>query len=261
MHRLPTFPTNLPERPELNGVAVECLTHVTIANRPKRRLNDIGGSSNRADCVNGQEPGVASRRCSKRRIRTRIEVVKNSAGQASRNEAKANQTMAAMEDLVRRAVTGDHTAFQQIYFHCSPRVHAVMVRMVGRQDAEDLTQQVFLKLLRKLEKFSGRSQLETWLYRLAVNEALQFLRREKRRRTLALPSDPEDSREDSIEKRELLDQLRLAIAQLEPQLRAILTLKEDAGLSYREIAKAVGIPEGTVGSRLNRARAELRRQL
>lgn len=166
-----------------------------------------------------------------------------------------------MENLVRRAVSGDPAAFEEIYNRCSPRVHAVMVRMVGPQEADDLTQQVFLQLLSKLEKFAGESQLETWLYRLAINEALQFLRREKRRRTVTLSSDPEGASDNPIEKRELLARLRIAIDQLDPQLRAILTLKEDAGLSYREIANAVGIPEGTVGSRLNRARAELRRFL
>lgn len=136
-----------------------------------------------------------------------------------------------------------------------------MRRMVGRQNADDLTQQVFLQVFRKLDQFSGESKLETWIYRLAVNEALQHLRREKHRKARSLVFEPEDASTRRMEVSEEVSRLRKAIDQLDPELCAVFTLKEDAGLSYREIAEAVGIPEGTVGSRLNRARAELRKLL
>jgi len=162
---------------------------------------------------------------------------------------------------VRHAVAGDHAALEEIYGRCSARVYGLMVRMVGHQDADDLTQQVFLTIFRKLGQFSGHSKLDTWVYRIAVNEALQFLRREQRRRVFTLEFEPQASGTNSVEMSERLDRLRTAIGQLDPELRAVITMKEDAGLSYREIAEAVGIPAGTVGSRLNRARAELRKLL
>jgi RNA polymerase sigma-70 factor (ECF subfamily) len=73
--------------------------------------------------------------------------------------------------LARACIAGDRDAMQQIYDRCSNRVYALMVRIVGSQDAEDLTQQVFLQMFRKLDQFSGASKLDTWLYRLATNEA------------------------------------------------------------------------------------------
>ena len=144
---------------------------------------------------------------------------------------------------------------------CSPRVYAQMVRMVGVQDADDVTQQVFLHLFRKLDKFDGRSKLETWVYSLASNEALQFLRSRSRHATDTLLDDPTSCSSNVQEKFEQAELLNLALSRIDPELRAVLVLKEQQDFSYREIAEAVGIPEGTVGSRLNRARAELREKL
>ncbi len=96
-------------------------------------------------------------------------------------------------DLVDACVAGDRDAMQQIYEHCSDRVYALMVRIVGSQDADDLTQQVFLQMFRKLDQFSGGSKLETWLYRLATNEALQHLRRKKRHTVQPLVAEPSAS--------------------------------------------------------------------
>ncbi|WP_353620945.1 RNA polymerase sigma factor [Rhodopirellula sp. JC639] len=184
----------------------------------------------------------------------------SSQGQTTEDQTTENSSI-HVEDCVRRAIKGDGPAFQEIYKLCSPRVYGLMTRMVGRQNADDLTQQVFMQVFRKLEQFSGDSKLETWIYRLAVNEALQYLRREKRRKAHPLDFEPEDGSTSRVETSELVERLRKAIKQLDPELCAVITLKEDAGLSYREIAEAVGIPEGTVGSRLNRARAELRKLL
>ena len=168
---------------------------------------------------------------------------------------------AALEHWVDACVAGDRCAMQKLYEHCSGRVYALMVRMVGRQDADDLTQQVFLQMFRKLAQFNGRSKLETWLYRLATNEALQHLRRKKRQSAAPLLSEPSADAPDRIAATEEARLLEAAMSRLEPELRAALLLKEQQNLSYREIAQSVGIPEGTVGSRLNRARKELRAEL
>jgi RNA polymerase sigma-70 factor (ECF subfamily) len=134
------------------------------------------------------------------------------------------------------------------------------VRMVGLQDAADVTQQVFLQAFRSLKQFNGRSRFETWLYRLAINESLQHLRRNRRWRYHALDWEPMDDShdEENSERRDLLEQ---ALARIDPELRSIFLLRESECLSYRDIAEALEIPEGTVGSRLNRARRELRQIL
>jgi len=170
-------------------------------------------------------------------------------------------SIASTQQLVDDCLAGDRCAMQQLYEQCSDDVYGLMIRMVGRQDADDLTQQVFLTMFRKLHQFNGQSKLETWLYRLATNEALQHLRRTKRRSTAPLVGEPEVSDADPIVANEEVQLIEKAMLCLEPELRAILLLKEQQNLSYREIAESTGIPEGTVGSRLNRARKELREVL
>lgn len=172
-----------------------------------------------------------------------------------------SNSIASTQQLVEACLAGNRCAMQQLYEQCSDHVYGLMVRMVGRQDADDLTQHVFLTMFRKLNQFNGQSKLETWLYRLATNEALQHLRRNKRRSTAPLVTEPETSDPDRIGVSEEAELLETAMSRLEPELRAVVLLKEQRGLSYQEIAVAVGIPEGTVGSRLNRARKELRQEL
>ncbi len=166
-----------------------------------------------------------------------------------------------LRPLVRASVAGDRDAMQQIYEHCCDRVYALMVRIVGHQDADDLTQQVFLQMFGKLDQFSGGSKLETWLYRLATNEALQHLRKKKRHALQPLVAEPSASDTNRLMEPERIKMLEVAVSRLDPELRAILSLKEEQNLPYREIADSMGIPEGTVGSRLNRARKKLRQEL
>ena len=153
-------------------------------------------------------------------------------------------------------------AEQRLLYEASKQnVYRLMVRMVGLQEAADLTQQAFLQAFRKIGQFSGRAQFGTWIYRLAVNEALQHLRRSKRLRVLPLEEEPTDLSSDScvnVDDTELLEE---ALKRLEPELRSTFLLREVEELSYTEIAEALQIPEGTVGSRMNRARRELKQHL
>jgi len=165
-------------------------------------------------------------------------------------------------EIVTACQNGDPVAQRRLYDASHQNVYRLVVRMVGMQDAADVTQQVFLQTFRKIDQFSGRSQFGTWIYRVAVNESLQHLRRSKRtRRIQPLEQEPTDDAPDGrkkVEDKELLEQ---ALAQLEPELRSIFLLREVDGLSYGDIASAIKIPEGTVGSRLNRARRELKQHL
>jgi RNA polymerase sigma-70 factor (ECF subfamily) len=162
------------------------------------------------------------------------------------------------QETIEAAVHGTRHAQWEIYRETSDRVFGLMVRIVGHQEAEDLTQQVFLRAFAKLTTFKNQSTFETWLYRLATNEALQSLRRAKHRKTEPLLSDPPSIDSSRSDRNETIEMVHQALRQLDPQLRTILSLKEDSCLSYQEIAEAIGIPEGTVGSRLSRARRELR---
>jgi RNA polymerase sigma-70 factor (ECF subfamily) len=152
-------------------------------------------------------------------------------------------------------------AQRQLYEEHRGRVYRLMMRMVGRKDAADMTQQVFVQVLRTIGQFSGRSQFGTWLYRLAVNEALQHLRKRKRARLQSLEYDVVDGSTAHTQRCDETDLLESALARLEPDLRAMFLLREVEGLSYQDIGAALDIPQGTVGSRLNRARHLLRAYL
>jgi RNA polymerase sigma-70 factor (ECF subfamily) len=160
---------------------------------------------------------------------------------------------------IELAAQGDRAAQRMIYDSLVGRVYRSVLRIVGPGDAEDVTQEVFLRLFAKLGSFRHDSEFTTWVYRLAVNEALQHLRRLRRRATVPLEEDtlPAPEQPDA----DLGELLGVALAQIDAELRMVLELKEIEQLSYAEIAELLGIPAGTVGSRLNRARHDLREKL
>ena len=135
---------------------------------------------------------------------------------------------------------------------------------------EDVAQEAFLKAFRKLHLFDGRSAFYTWIYRIAANTAMDWRKKENRRRHAPLPESPEgedrveahspgpDTRAIQKELGELIDQ---AIAELPPRYHEILLLREMRGLSYEQIAQELQISKGTVESRLFRARERLREKL
>jgi RNA polymerase sigma-70 factor (ECF subfamily) len=157
--------------------------------------------------------------------------------------------------------SNDRGAQQRLYELSHFQVYRHMVRMVGLQDAADVTQQVFLQVFRKIGQFAGHSKFETWLYRLATNEALQHLRKGQRWKFQPISREPMSQHKPEDERNEQKELLDQALSRVEPELRSIFVLREIEGLSYRSIAEAIEIPEGTVGSRLNRARRELQQHL
>ncbi len=163
--------------------------------------------------------------------------------------------------MVAGCRAGDRGAQREVYDTFSRMVYRLMVRIVGLNDAPDLAQQVFLQVFRKIGQFSERGRFDRWLYRVAVNEAYQHLRRNRGKQHLPLAYEPVDQSPGSNERTDRKDLLEHALARLEPELRSICVLREIDELSYREIAEVLEIPEGTVGSRLNRARRELKDHL
>ena len=166
-----------------------------------------------------------------------------------------------VEEIVVGCRSGDRNAQRELYDSFGQMIYRLMVRIVGMDEAADLTQQVFLQVFRKIDQYSGRGRFDRWLYRLAVNEAFQHLRRKRRKRHRSLAYDPVDESARGDERTDRKDLVELALARLDPELRSICVLREIEELSYREIAETLDIPEGTVGSRLNRARRELKQHL
>jgi RNA polymerase sigma-70 factor, ECF subfamily len=163
-----------------------------------------------------------------------------------------------MAEIVTGCQQGDRQAQQRLYEQCHERVFRLLVRMVGRQDAPDALQQVFLQVFSKIGQFSGRARFETWLYRIAINECLQFRRRTARAHFDMPADEPIDPAAEPMLRAQQQELMERALAQLAPELRAIFLLKEVEGMSYREIASTLQIKVGTVGSRLNQARGQLR---
>jgi RNA polymerase sigma-70 factor (ECF subfamily) len=163
-------------------------------------------------------------------------------------------------ELIESCLSGNRDAQQQLYLRYCEKVYRLMYRMVGESNADDLTQHIFLCLFAKLDQFAALSSFSTWLYRLASNEALQFLRRRRQREPdQAMPADLTDHRSSETTQTDHRNLLEYVMNQLDPELRAIFLLRESEGLSYYDIAMALDIAEGTVASRLNRARRSLRK--
>lgn len=161
-------------------------------------------------------------------------------------------------ELLDGCLAGDRETQRQLYEQNCNVIYRLMYRLVGPTDADDLTQQVFLTAFRKLDKFQGRSSFATWLYRVASNEALQFLRRSGRDRHQPILCDPLDAQPSGLDELDQHDLLQHILDRLDPDLRTIFLLREAEGLSYYEIALILDIAEGTVASRLSRARQSLR---
>jgi RNA polymerase sigma-70 factor (ECF subfamily) len=166
-----------------------------------------------------------------------------------------------LSDIVVGCQRRDAQAQHLLYDRCHQRLFGLLVRMVGRQDAPDLLQQVFLQTFLKIGQFSGQARFETWVYRLAINECLQFRRQRGRTHYEMVADEPVDPSGDHTERTQQQELMERALSQLPPELRAIFVLREIDGLSHRQIAEALEIKEGTVGSRLNQARTQLRRHL
>ena len=176
------------------------------------------------------------------------------------------------QELVRAAQSGDQSAFAHLVTANQAMVYSLAYRMTGNpEDAADLTQEAFLNAWRSLGSFNGQSAFSTWIYRLASNACIVFLRREKRRSSLSMTLEDEDdadrqadlpddrwSPQRALERREAQEAVRQGLAALSPEHREVLILRELEGLSYTEIAQALDLEEGTVKSRISRARLALR---
>ncbi len=201
---------------------------------------------------------------------------------AHRLPMAAIQSPAAAEEvhpdvaLVARAKEGDTAAFEQLVRQYERQIFRVAQHITqNREDAEDITQDVFLKAYEKLEQFQGNSKFSTWLVRIAVNESLMRLRKRKTSKTVSMNEDvhtedgsiPRDfaewrpNPEQIFGQSELGDILRRTIQGLPPGFRTVFTLRDIENLSTEETAEALGLSVPAVKSRLLRARLQLRERL
>ncbi len=167
-------------------------------------------------------------------------------------------------DLIAQAQQGDRHAFGELVRRHREGVVNLVYRMCGDGNlAQDVAQESFIRAWQHLPGYRPRSPFRNWVYRIATNAALDALRRERETVDLDALSlaAPGEGPEAAMEEKERGQRVRQAVLALPPASRAVLVLKEYEGLSYREIANTLGIPIGTVMSRLNYARNRMRKKL
>jgi RNA polymerase sigma-70 factor (ECF subfamily) len=170
--------------------------------------------------------------------------------------------------LVARLQASDPGAFEELVIAYQHRVFAVAARMLGnRAEAEEIAQEVFLRVHRAIRLFRGDAKLSTWMYSIASRLCLNRLGTAERRltreedETLAHVSGGAGGADEALERRQLQAALHQAIAALPEDRRIVVVLRDLEGLSYDEIAQVLDLELGTVRSRLHRARVELRERL
>jgi RNA polymerase sigma-70 factor (ECF subfamily) len=193
-------------------------------------------------------------------------------GAALLNLSTADRAMAAVDDVVSAAQAGPPEAFQKLHALYSKRLYRTIVVMTKNpQDAEDALQDTFLRAYLAIQTFEGRSNIYSWLTRIAINSALMILRKKHARAEVLFDPQPDPQLETlSVEVRDSapnpeeaydLDQRQLktlrAIRRLHPHLRAAIRMQLMHGWSVREISRALNISEAAVKSRLHRARKRL----
>jgi RNA polymerase sigma-70 factor (ECF subfamily) len=170
--------------------------------------------------------------------------------------------------LVDRVRRGDPRAFEELVITHQHRVFGVALRMLrNRAEAEEVAQEVFLRVHRSIDDFRGEARLSTWLYAIASRLCLNRLAASERRlaregeETLGRLASGDDDPADTLERSELEMALQRAIGELPDDRRLVVVLRDLEGLSYEEIAAALDVPLNTVRSRLHRARMDLKEKL
>ena len=184
------------------------------------------------------------------------------AGSLERSSSSESEAVGDDASDVAAAATGDVRAFERIYRRHIARIHSTAVRMLGAEEADDATQDVFVRAWQRLGQFRGDSAFGTWLFRLAVNVMLS--RREvvaTRQRRHVDDADMIDTLSSPDTRPELGIDFETAIARLPPGMRRIFVLHDIEGYKHDEIAAMLGIAQGTSKSQLHRVRMVLRKYL
>ena len=177
----------------------------------------------------------------------------------------------AIETLIERCLRGDQTAWDAVIRLHRRKVFNVAYKFVGgHEEAEDLTQEIFLKVFKSLDTFDRRANFQTWLISVSRNLCIDHYRSVRRERATIdravdasqlAPASRDPGPMAALEQRDRLTLLRDALAALPGPLRKAVLMRDIHELSYQEIADRLGLPEGTVKSRISRGRAGLARQI
>jgi len=185
------------------------------------------------------------------------------------DEPEASGPVGGDDALVARARAGELVALEELFNRYRNQVFSLAYRMTGNpSDAEDLCQEIFLQVMRKIGSFEGRSSFSTWLYRVAMNRSRDYLRRKKRSpELLSHEGNPPERHDPHIATSGGLESVAIsseaqrlvqeALMELPVSLRAPLVLHELEGMQYHEVASLLKLPVGTVKSRIFRARIKL----
>jgi len=180
--------------------------------------------------------------------------------------------------LVQQSQAGDTMAMERLILKYQNRIYNVIMKMCGNaDDAAELTQETFVKVIESIDKFKGRSGFYTWLFRIAVNLTLNHCQRSAKRATRSLDAEEMESESQTgqglkdflsdasaidpavlAQRRELCDLAMKSLLELEEPQRAVMVLRDIEGMNYAQIADVLNIELGTVRSRLSRARSHLR---
>jgi RNA polymerase sigma-70 factor (ECF subfamily) len=177
----------------------------------------------------------------------------------------------ALETLIQRCLAGDQRAWEAVVRQHWRKVFNVAYKFVGRhEEAEDLTQDIFLKIFKSLDTFDRRANFQTWLVSVSRNLCIDHYRSVRKEREVVdrgvdasdlAPAASDPSPAAALEQRDRVELLRRALSALPKTLRAAVVMRDIHELSYQEIADRLRLPEGTVKSRINRGRTELARQV
>ena len=170
------------------------------------------------------------------------------------------------QNLARKAARGDIEAFSRLVREHSGLVYRVAARILGDSDAQDASQEVWIRVWRNVGKFRGESAFSTWLYKITVNTCLSAYRKEQSRTAreigddlsyLPVPPSIEDDPETAALAGERREELLRALGRVRAEHRAALVLRHMEGLSYAEVAQILEVPDGTAKGWVNRGRAAL----
>lgn len=178
--------------------------------------------------------------------------------------------------LLKRSKDGDIQAFEQLIENYQTKVFNIALRIIGNyDDANDLAQEVFLRVYKSIKSFKGESSFSTWIYKITKNVCLDEIRKRRNKNVISLDEEiklnsgevtrqvesSDDTPDVALEKSEMKDLINKAISELSDEHRVVIVLRDIQGFSYEEIAKIIDCPEGTVKSRINRARKALKKIL
>ena len=175
--------------------------------------------------------------------------------------------------LIKSALKGDMQSFEELMYQYEKKVYNVALRVFKNpEDAKDISQDVFIKIYKNLDKFDNKSSFSTWLYRITTNTCIDELRKRKGKETISIDNDIEDDEgnfkrefadneptpEEKVISKEGESEIIKSMNTLSDEHRTIIVMRDIEGLSYTEISEIIGVSIGTVKSRISRARLQLK---